>query len=84
MLGCILPFKLHSYPQFIQEAQKQIFTSCNKAQQYLRAQHLHNKEVHDNTAVQLCIGDRVQLYTPVVSKDIAKTLLHAGMVPIQY
>ena len=74
MLGRILPAKLRSYPQFVQEAHKQVASSCNIAQQHLRAQHLRNKQLYDkdNTAVQFCVGDRVWLYTPVVSKGKTK------------
>ena len=49
-------------------------SSCNIAQQHLRAQHLRNKQLYDkdNTAVQFCVGDRVWLYTSVVSKGKTK------------
>ena len=42
--------------------------------QHLRAQHLHNKKLHDkdSTAVPFCVGDRVWLYTPVVPKGKTK------------
>ena len=74
MLGRILPAKSRSYPQFVQEAHKQMKSSCNIAQEHLRAQHLWNKQIYDkdNTAVQFCVGDRVWLYTPVVSKGKTK------------
>ena len=40
----------------------------------MQAQHLRNKQFYDknNTAVQFCIGNRVWLYTPVVSKGKTK------------
>ena len=73
MLGRILPAKSRSYPQFVQEAHKQMKSSCNIAQEHLRAQHLRNKQIYkNNTAVQFCVGDRVWLYTPVVSKGKTK------------
>ena len=74
MLGRVLPATLRSYPQFVQDAHKQMATSCNIAQQHLRAQHLHNKKLHDKdtTAVPFCVGDRVWLYTPVVPKGKTK------------
>ena len=74
MLGRVLPTKLHSYPQFVQTAHRQLSASCNLARQHLRVQHLHNKKLHDkhHTAEQLCIGDRVWLYTPVVPKGNTK------------
>ena len=76
MLGCVLLTKLHSYPQLIQEAHRQIVASCNIAQQHLQTQHIHNKKLHDkhDMAVSLCTGDRVWLYTPVVSKGNTKKL----------
>ena len=74
MLGRVLPAKLCSYPQFVQEAHKQVAASCNIAQQHLQTHHLRNKKLHDKdkTAVQFCVGDRVWLYTPVVSKGNTK------------
>ena len=80
----VLPATLHSsYPQFIQDAHKRMAASCNIAQQHLRAQHLHNKKLHnkDTTAVPFSVGDRVWLYTPMVSKGKTKCLLHSGKVP---
>ena len=74
MLGCVLLATLRSYPQFIQDAHKQMTASCNIAQQHLWAQHLHNKKLHDKdtTAVPFSAGDRVWLYIPVVSKGKTK------------
>ena len=83
MLGRVLPATLRSYPQFVQDAHKQMAASCNIAQQHLQAQHLHNKRLHDKdtTAVPFCVGDRVRLYTPVVSKGKTKTVPYSGKVP---
>ena len=63
MLGRILPAKLRSYPQFVQDAHAQMKSSCNIALEQLQAQHLRNKQFYDkdNTAVQFCIDDRVWL-----------------------
>ena len=58
--------------------------SCNIAQQHLQAQHLH-KKLHDkdDTAVRFYVGDKVWLYTPVVSKGKTKILFHSRKVPTQ-
>ena len=60
MLDQTLPAKLRSYPQFVQEARKQMAASCNIAQQHLQVQHLCNKKLHDkdNTAVPYIIVDK--------------------------
>ena len=82
MLDRILPAKLRSYPQFVQDGPKQMKSSCNMALKHLQAQHLQNKQFYDkdNTAVQFCIGDRIWLYAPVVSRVRPKSLLHFGKV----
>ena len=74
MLGRVLPTKLRSYPQFVQEAHRQMAASCNIAQQHLQTQHQRNKRLHDKHDMEIpfCIGDRVWLHTPVVSKGNTK------------
>lgn len=74
ILGWIDPSKHRSYPQFVQDAHKQLKTSYAITNQYLQAQHLRQKQFHDSHGFgePFQVGDRVWLYTPVVSKGNTK------------
>lgn len=69
ILGRLQSSKVSSYPQFVQEAHRLLKASCTRAREYLRAQHLRQQQAHDNHSVAetFHVGDRVWLYTPVVS-----------------
>ena len=74
MLGRIQPSKRCSYPQFVDDAHKQLKTSYDIANHHLHAQHLRQKRIHDRNGLgePFQVGDRVWLYTPVVSKGNTK------------
>ena len=58
------------YPQFVQEAHRQLKLSHTNAKEYLQAQHVRQQHAHNNRGIseEFCVGDRVWLYTPVVPK----------------
>ena len=70
MLGRIQPSKRCSYPQFVEDAHKQLKTTYDIANHHLHKQHLRQKHIHDQNGLgePFQVGDRVWLYTPVVSK----------------
>ena len=63
-----------SYPQFVQDAHKQLKTSYAITNQHLQAQHLRQKRFHDSHGFgePFQVGDREWLYTPVVPKGNTK------------
>ena len=85
MLGRIQPSKRCSYPQFVDDAHKQLKTSYDIANHRLPAQHLCQKRIHDCNGLgkPFQVGDRVWLYVPVVSKGNTKISRHSGRAPIQ-
>ena len=74
MLGRIQPSKRHSYPQFVKDAHKQLKTTYDIANHHLHKQHLCQKRIHDHNGLgePFQVGDRVWLYTPVVSRGNTK------------
>ena len=74
MLGRIQPSKRCSYPQFVDDAHKQLKTSYDIANHRLPAQHLCQKRIHvcNGLGKPFQVGDRVWLYVPLFQKVTPK------------
>ena len=85
MLGCVLPATLRSYPQFVQDAHKQMAAYCNIAQQHLQAYSVYTTRRYVIKTLLLChfllaIGcGYIHLWC---LRARQKHLLHSGKVPI--